>query len=68
MNPVRKLMSRRRGSSDTESVAEAHRLAEERDMIRISQNTTTSQLGIPSNMPPTRDVLEPASEDSQSFR
>jgi hypothetical protein len=68
MNPVRKLMSWLRGPSDAESAAEAHRLAEERDMIRISQNTATSQLGIPSNMPPTRDVLEPGSEDSQNFR
>jgi hypothetical protein len=66
MNPFKKLMSLLRGHTDPESVAEAaeaERLREERDTIRVSQNTPTSQLGVPTNMPPTRDVLDPGSED-----
>jgi hypothetical protein len=66
MNPFKKLMSLLRGPTDPESVAEAaeaERLREERDTIRVSQNTPTSQLGVPTNMPPTRDVLDPGSED-----
>jgi hypothetical protein len=66
MNPVKKLMSWLRGSSEPESVAEAaeaERLGEERDTIRISQNIPMSQMGSPTNIAPTRDVLDPGSED-----
>jgi hypothetical protein len=62
MNPLKKLSSLLRGSSDPESLAEAQRLREERDMIRISQNTPTSQLGVPTNVPPTSDVLHPGED------
>jgi hypothetical protein len=48
--------------SDPESLAEAQRLREERDMIRISQNTASTQLGAPANMPPTSDVLHPGED------
>jgi hypothetical protein len=63
LNPVKKLMSWLRGSSGPESFAEAQRLREDRDTIRISQNTPTSQLGVPTNLPPTRDVLDPGAPD-----
>jgi hypothetical protein len=66
MNPVKKLMSWLRGPSDSESRAEAQRLREDRDTIRISQNTGTSALGVPTNVPPTPDVLDPGSEDSRN--
>jgi hypothetical protein len=68
VNPVKKLMSWLRAPSDPESVAEAQRLREERDMIRISQNTPSSQLGTPTNMAPTPDVLHPGSDDSHNDR
>jgi hypothetical protein len=68
MNPVEKLMSWLRGPSDPESRAEAKRLREDRDTIRSSQNTGTSALGIPTNVPPTPDVLHPGSEESDNFR
>ena len=67
MNPVKKLMSWLRGPSDPESV-EAARLREDRDTIRISQNTPGSQFGIPTNVPPTPDVLDPGREDSHNPR
>jgi hypothetical protein len=70
LNPFKKLMSLLRGPTDPESVAEeaeAERLRQERDTIRISQNTPTSQLGVPTNMPPTRDVLDPGSEDGHKY-
>jgi hypothetical protein len=65
VNPFKKLMSLLRGPTDPESLAEAHRLSEEREMIRISQNTPSTQLGSPTNVPPTSDVLHPGSDDSQ---
>ena len=68
MNPVKNLMSWLRGPSDPESRAEAQRLREARDTIRSSQNTGTSALGIPTNVPPTPDVLDPGSEDSHNSR
>jgi hypothetical protein len=64
MNRFKKLMSLLRGATDQESLAEAQRLSEERDMIRISQNTPSTQLGSPTNVPPTSDVLHPGGEDS----
>jgi hypothetical protein len=68
MNPVMKLMSWLRGPSDPESRAEAQRLREDRDTIRISQNTGPSTFGFPTNVPPTPDVLDPGSEDSNNPR
>jgi hypothetical protein len=68
MNPVKKLMSWLRGPSDPESGAEAQRLREDRDTIRISQNAGMVQFGVPTNLPPTPDVLDPGSEDSQNSR
>jgi hypothetical protein len=68
MNPVKKLMSWLRGPSDPESVAEGQRLRADRDTIRISQNTPTSQLGVPTNMAPTPGVLDPGSEDGHNNR
>lgn len=68
MNPVKKLMSWLRGPSDPELRAEAQRLREDRDTIRISQNTGMSQFGLPTNLPPTPDVLHPGSEDSHNYR
>jgi hypothetical protein len=66
MNPVKKLISWLRGPSDLESVPEAQRLREDRDTIRISQNIPMSQLGSPTNVPPTPDVLDPGSEHSRN--
>ena len=70
MNPVKKLMSWLRGPSDLESGAEARRLRGDRDTIRISQNTGTLgvQFGVPTNLPPTPEVLNPGSEDSHTYR
>jgi hypothetical protein len=68
MNPVKKLMSWLRGPSDPESRAEARRLSEDRDTIKISQNTGTSGFGFPTNLPPTPDMLDPGSEDSRNSR
>jgi hypothetical protein len=68
MNPVKKLMSWLRGPSDPESRAVARRLSEDRDTIKISQNTGTSAFGSPTNLPPTPDVLDPGSEDSRKSR
>jgi hypothetical protein len=62
MNPVKKLMSWLRGPSDPASAAEAKRLREDRDMIRISQNIPSSQYGTPTNLPPTPDVLDPGKD------
>jgi hypothetical protein len=66
MNPVKKFMSWLRAPSDPESAAEAKRLREDRDTIRISQNIPMSQLGGPTNLPPTPDVLHPGSKDSRN--
>jgi len=70
MNPVKRLMSWLRGAYDPESVSEAEtqRLREDRDTIRISQNTPGPQFGTPTNLPPTPDVLDPGSEDSHNSR
>jgi hypothetical protein len=64
MNPAKKLMSWLRVSSDPESAGEAQRLREDRNTIRISQNTQTTQLGMAASLAPTPDVLDPGSEDS----
>jgi len=62
MNPVKRLMSWWRGPSDPDSVEAAH-LREDRDMIRISQNTPNTPFGSPTNAPPTPDTLDPGSQD-----
>lgn len=67
MNPLKKLMSWLRGSTDPASVAEARRLGEERDTIRISQNIPMSQVGSPTNLAPTPDVLDPGREDGRKY-
>lgn len=56
MNPVKKLMSWLRGPTDPESVAEAQRLEEERDMIKISQTGLPGAApGAPPIVPPPRN-------------
>jgi hypothetical protein len=64
MNPVKRLMSWLRGPAGPKSVAETQRLREDRDTIRISQNTAPSELGMAANLAPTPDVLDPGSADS----
>jgi hypothetical protein len=69
MNPVKRLISWLQGASrDPEAVAGAQRLREDRNTIRISQNTPGSQFGVPTNLPPTPDMLDPGSEDSRNYR
>ncbi len=67
MNPVKELMSWLRGPSDPKS-AEAQRLREDRDTIRASQNTGMTQFGVPTNLPPTSEMLDPGGEDSHHSR
>jgi hypothetical protein len=64
MNPFKKLRSWFRGPTDPEAIAEAQRLSDDRDTIRISQNIPMSQIGSPTNLAPTSDVLHPG-EDSR---
>ena len=62
MNPVKKLMSWWRGSSDPESAvydAEAQRELDRRQTIRISQNMPGKGAGGSLLSAPTPDVLEP---------
>lgn len=68
MNPVTKLMSWLRGPSDLdpESRAQTKRLRENRDTIRISQDTGSSAFGVPTNVPPTPDVLDPGAKDGRN--
>ena len=69
MNPVKRLMSWLQGpSSDPKAVAGAQRLREDRNTIRISQNTPGAQFGEPTNLPPTPDMLDPGSERSRNYR
>ena len=61
MNPVKKFFAWMRGPGDAESAAEAQRLRDERDTIRVSQNQPSGTVfggGAP-NVPPTPDVLDP---------
>ena len=62
MNPVKKLMSWWRGSSDPESLEAAH-LREDQATIRISQNTPNTPLGSPTNLPTTPDMLDSECQD-----
>jgi hypothetical protein len=68
MNPVKRLMSWWRGSTDPNAVAEAERRRQDRDTIRISQNTPATQSGNPNPIlaAPTPDVLDPGSRDSHN--
>ena len=68
MNPVEKLVSWLRGPGDPEARADAQRLRDDLDTIRISQNTGASGFGFPSNVPPTPDVLDPGRDDSRNSR
>lgn len=69
MNPVKKLMSWWRGSTDPETVAaeaERQRLQADRQTIRISQNTVAKQTGSSLLSAPTPDLLDP--DDSPDSR
>ena len=68
MNPIEKLVSWLRGPSDPESRAVAQGVREDRDTIRISQNTGSSAFGVPTNVPPTPNVLDPGAKDSRNSR
>ena len=66
MNPVKKLVSWWRGSTDPESVAleaEAERERDRRQTIRISQNIPGKGAGGSLLSAPTPVVLEPGHED-----
>jgi hypothetical protein len=69
MNPVKKLVSWWRGSTDPEmlaSEAERQRLQADRQTIRISQNTVAKQTGSSLLFAPTPDLLDP--DDSPDSR
>jgi hypothetical protein len=71
MNPVKKLMSWWRGSTDPETVAseaESRRLQADRQTIRISQNTAAKQAGSSLLSAPTPDVLDPGSDHNHHSR
>jgi len=68
MNPVKKLMSWWRGSTDLASEAESQRLQADRQTIRISQNTAAKQGGSSLLSAPTPDLLDPGNEDSHKSR
>lgn len=66
MNPIKRLMSWWRGSTDPETVAaeeaERQRLQADRQTIRISQNTVAKQTGSSLISAPTPDLLDPGSD------
>jgi hypothetical protein len=65
MNPVKKLLSWWRGSTDLETIAseaESQRLQQARQTIRISQNTAAKQGGSSLLSAPTPDLLDPGRE------
>jgi len=69
VNPLKKLMSWWRGSSDPETVAseaESRRLQADRQTIRISQNTVAKQGGSSLISAPTPDLLDPGSDHPDS--
>jgi len=71
MNPIKRLMSWWRGSTDPESVvaeAEDQRLQADRQTIRISQNTVAKQGDSSLLSAPTPDLLDPGSDDSADSR
>ena len=67
MNPVKKLLSWLRAPSDPETV-EAEHLRQDRDTIRISQNTVGRYPLASPGLLPTPGVLDPGSEDSRNYR
>jgi hypothetical protein len=63
MNPVKKLLTWLRGPVDPEAIAEAQRMGDDRDLIRISQTGMPGATpGAPPIMPPTPDVLHPGED------
>ena len=71
MNPVKKLISWWRGSTDPETLAseaERQRLQADRQTIRISQNTVAKQTGSSLLSAPTPDVLDPGSDHNHHSR
>ena len=69
MNPLKKLISWWRGSTDPETLAseaERQRLQADRQTIRISQNTVAKQTGSSLLSAPTPDLLDP--DDSPDSR
>jgi hypothetical protein len=69
MNPLKKLISWWRGSTDPETLAseaERQRLQADRQTIRISQNTAAKQGGSSLASAPTPDVLDPGSDNPDS--
>ena len=69
MNPVKRLISWWRGSTDPETLAseaERQRLQADRQTIRISQNTVAKQTGSSLLSAPTPDLLDP--DDSPDSR
>jgi hypothetical protein len=69
VNPVKKLMSWWRGSTDPETVAaeaERQRLQADRQTIRISQNTVAKQTGSSLLSAPTPDLLDPDDDSPDS--
>ncbi|HYZ20386.1 MAG TPA: hypothetical protein VE615_12630 [Gaiellaceae bacterium] len=64
MNPLKKLLSWLRRPPDPERAAEAQRLQEERDTIKISQTGLPgSAPGAPPIVTPTPDMLDPRRDD-----
>ena len=71
VNPVTKLLTWWRGSTDPETLpseAENQRLEADRQTIRISQNTVAKQGGSSLASAPTSDVLDPGSDHSPDSR
>lgn len=72
MNPVKKLMSWWRGSTDLETIAseaESQRLdAARRQTIRISQNIPGKGAGGSLLSAPTPELLDPGREESHNSR
>jgi hypothetical protein len=69
VNPLKKLISWWRGSTDPETLAseaERQRLQADRQTIRISQNTVAKQTGSSLLSAPTPDLLDP--DDSPDSR
>jgi hypothetical protein len=69
VNPVKRLISWWRGSTDPETLAseaERQRLQADRQTIRISQNTVAKQTGSSLLSAPTPDLLDP--DDSPDSR
>ena len=68
MNPLEKLKSWWRGSTDPDSLAEAHRVSTRRDTVIASQNAVAKQTGGSLIASPTPDVVDPESDESTDSR